>query len=99
MEAGLESVRAVIGNPETSGLSDTTLRDVLWEYYFDIERTIQWAIGIYSTNLHIVQLVHDPQMNKNEDVAQKNVKVSNAPYIYLHHSLLRKNARTMSRVC
>ncbi|KAF8351200.1 hypothetical protein F5887DRAFT_196901 [Amanita rubescens] len=44
MEAGLESVRAVIGNLDTSGLSDTTLRDVLWEYYFDIGRTIQWAI-------------------------------------------------------
>lgn len=48
MQAGLESVKAVIGNEETSGLSDGTLRDALWEYYFDIERTIQWAIGIYS---------------------------------------------------
>lgn len=45
MDAGLESVRAIIGNLETSGLSDATLKDVLWEYYFDIGRTIQWAIG------------------------------------------------------
>lgn len=49
MHAGLEAVKTVIGNEETSGLSDGSLRDALWEYYFDVERTIQWAIGTDST--------------------------------------------------
>ncbi|KAF8631149.1 hypothetical protein AX15_002495 [Amanita polypyramis BW_CC] len=44
MEAGLEEVRNVIGDDQVSGLSDATLKDALWEYYFDVSRTIQWAI-------------------------------------------------------
>lgn len=38
-------VRAVVGDEEVSGLSDQTLKDCLWEFFFDVERTIQWAVG------------------------------------------------------
>ncbi|KAJ7774209.1 hypothetical protein DFH07DRAFT_912701 [Mycena maculata] len=40
---GLDRVREVIGGPDHSGLSDTDIKDVLWDYHFDIEETIQWA--------------------------------------------------------
>ncbi|KAF8639999.1 hypothetical protein AX17_001245 [Amanita inopinata Kibby_2008] len=44
LDAALEDVRAVIGDENVSGLSDNTIKDMLWEYYFDIGRTVQWAI-------------------------------------------------------
>lgn len=43
---GLEQVRLIIGNEVTSELSDNSIKDALWEYYFDIERTVQWALGL-----------------------------------------------------
>jgi hypothetical protein len=46
MNDGLEQVRLVIGNEVTSELSDDSIKDALWEYYFDIERTVQWALGL-----------------------------------------------------
>lgn len=45
MEESLAHVRSVVGDSITSGLSDNTIRDVLWEYYFDVEKTVQWALG------------------------------------------------------
>ncbi|KAK2466434.1 hypothetical protein APHAL10511_002076 [Amanita phalloides] len=44
MDAGLDAVRTVIGDEATSGLSDASLKDALWEYYFDVDKTIQWAL-------------------------------------------------------
>ncbi|RDB20476.1 HBS1-like protein [Hypsizygus marmoreus] len=41
---GLEHVRAVLGGEEVSGLSDKDIKDALWEYFFDQEQTIQWAL-------------------------------------------------------
>ena len=41
----LQQVRAILGDEDASGLSDQTLRDCLWEYFFDVEKTIQWAVG------------------------------------------------------
>ncbi|KAM6495637.1 hypothetical protein JOM56_008343 [Amanita muscaria] len=76
MESGMEQVRAVIGDEQVSGLSDATLRDVMWEYYFDIGRTIQWAIGTYTSIHAAVQPFHEFQMNKKEDVQCRNVKDS-----------------------
>jgi len=35
----------VIGGGDVSLLPDNTIKDVLWEYYFDVEKTIQWAVG------------------------------------------------------
>ncbi|PPR03834.1 hypothetical protein CVT26_000832 [Gymnopilus dilepis] len=43
MNDGLDQVRLVVGDEAQSGLSDNAVRDALWEYYFDVERTIQWA--------------------------------------------------------
>lgn len=45
MNDGLEQVRLVIGDQDMSEISDNTIKDVLWDYFFDIEKTIQWAIG------------------------------------------------------
>ncbi|KDR83448.1 hypothetical protein GALMADRAFT_150559 [Galerina marginata CBS 339.88] len=44
MNDGLEQVKLVIGGEEQSGFSDSSIRDALWEYYFDIQKTIEWAL-------------------------------------------------------
>ena len=46
MDDGLEQVRLVIGNGIVTELSDNSIKDALWEFYFDIERTVQWALGL-----------------------------------------------------
>ena len=43
---GLDQVREIVGGPDVSGLSDEQIKDVLWDYEFDIEETTQWAIGV-----------------------------------------------------
>lgn len=47
MNDGLEQVRIIIGDDETSGISDNAIKDVLWENYFDIEQTTEWALGAW----------------------------------------------------
>ncbi|KAF8803783.1 hypothetical protein BYT27DRAFT_7108972 [Phlegmacium glaucopus] len=44
MNDGLEQVRLVIGDEVVSELSDDSIKDALWEYYFHIEKTVQWAL-------------------------------------------------------
>lgn len=41
----LERVRAIIGNAEASGISDTELKDCLWHEYNDVNRAVDWALG------------------------------------------------------
>lgn len=45
MNYGLEQVRLIVGNAEVSGLSDNSIKDILWDSYFDIEKTVNWALG------------------------------------------------------
>ncbi|KIM45904.1 hypothetical protein M413DRAFT_23715 [Hebeloma cylindrosporum] len=44
MNDGLEQVRLIIGGEDVSELSDNSIKDALWEYYFDVEKTIQWSL-------------------------------------------------------
>lgn len=43
---GIEQVRLVIGDEVTSELSDNAIKEALWEYFFSVENTIQWALGL-----------------------------------------------------
>ncbi|KIY45914.1 hypothetical protein FISHEDRAFT_48274 [Fistulina hepatica ATCC 64428] len=43
MEKALDHVRQIIGDEATSGLSDNVIRDVLWDEYFDVEKTLDWC--------------------------------------------------------
>ena len=45
MEDGLIQVREVVGPEEQSGLADNKIKDALWEFYFDIDKTIRWCMG------------------------------------------------------
>lgn len=42
---GLEQVCKIIGGEDISGLSDNSIKEMLWEYYFNVEKTVQWALG------------------------------------------------------
>ncbi|KAF8211450.1 hypothetical protein K438DRAFT_1958558 [Mycena galopus ATCC 62051] len=41
---GLERIREIVGGPESSGLSDATIKDIIWECEFDFEETLQWVL-------------------------------------------------------
>ncbi|KAG5644567.1 hypothetical protein DXG03_008141 [Asterophora parasitica] len=43
-----EQIRNVLGDEGVSGLSDKDIKDALWEFFFDEEKAIQWAVGQHS---------------------------------------------------
>lgn len=51
MNDGLEQVRLIIGGEDVSELSDNSIKDALWEYYFDVEKTVQWSLGSWYLNV------------------------------------------------
>ncbi|KAF9224315.1 hypothetical protein BS17DRAFT_752266 [Gyrodon lividus] len=40
MESGFEHLRAVLGDEAISGLDDAIIKDTLWQFYFDVEKSI-----------------------------------------------------------
>lgn len=45
MESGVESVQAMLG-PD-SPITETQIRDALWNFYFDIEESVTFLLGAY----------------------------------------------------
>ncbi|KAG6903305.1 hypothetical protein C0995_013058 [Termitomyces sp. Mi166 len=80
---GLEEVRQVIGDEYVSGFSDNELKDVLWECFFDIEKTIQWALEEQNRR-QIARERKEPDMSKDlPPVPQEPGEGhSNAEYYY-----------------
>ncbi|KAI5807426.1 P-loop containing nucleoside triphosphate hydrolase protein [Peziza echinospora] len=46
MKIALSKVRAVIGS-EIPGLSDKKIEDTLWDYYYDVEKTVNYILNTY----------------------------------------------------
>ncbi len=46
MEAAFEQLISVLGDSNTTGLSDKEVKAALWEAYFNVEETIEWALGV-----------------------------------------------------
>ena len=42
---GLEQVRNVLGDQEHSGVSDQAIKDALWEFYFDVDKSVVLLLG------------------------------------------------------
>ncbi|KAG6833838.1 hypothetical protein H0H87_011772 [Tephrocybe sp. NHM501043] len=66
---GLEEVREVLGDNNISGLSDQDIKDALWEFFFDAEKTIQWAIEEQSRR----QMARDRKASIHPDVYDINL--------------------------
>jgi len=45
MNEALEQVRAIVGESIIHELSERTVREALWELYFDVDQTVDWALG------------------------------------------------------
>lgn len=45
MNVSLDRVREVVGPEHESGFTDADIREALWEYYFDVDQTIDWVFG------------------------------------------------------
>lgn len=48
MNSVREHVRAVIGAPKPSGISDKEIDDASWEFYFDLDQTMDHILGVYA---------------------------------------------------
>ena len=48
---GLEQVRNILGDQEQSGCSDQAIKDALWEFFFDVDKSVVWLLGT-SYRLH-----------------------------------------------
>ncbi|KIJ19883.1 hypothetical protein PAXINDRAFT_166094 [Paxillus involutus ATCC 200175] len=42
MESAYEHIRAILGDEAVSGLDEGFIKDTLWQFYFDIEKSISW---------------------------------------------------------
>ena len=42
---GLEQVRNILGDQEHSGCSDQAIKDALWEFFFDVDKSVVWLLG------------------------------------------------------
>lgn len=42
---GLEQVRNILGDQEQSGCTDQAVRDALWEFFFDVDKSVVWLLG------------------------------------------------------
>lgn len=45
----LEEIRNVIGEEEISGIPDNEIKDTIWYYHFDLQHSMQWCLGAYSS--------------------------------------------------
>ena len=43
---GLERVRIAIGSPEQSGFSDQEVKDALYYYQYDVDKSVDYLIGM-----------------------------------------------------
>ncbi|KAJ2933462.1 hypothetical protein H1R20_g3628, partial [Candolleomyces eurysporus] len=49
MNQAFDQVQAVIGDSVISELSERAVREALWEFYFDVDQTVEWALGKYAS--------------------------------------------------
>ena len=42
-----DHVRAVIGGAKKSGITDKEIDDASWEYYFDLDQTMDHILGLH----------------------------------------------------
>ena len=45
LDVALAQARSIIGPEESCGISDVQIKDAAWEYYFDVEKTVEWLLG------------------------------------------------------
>lgn len=45
MESGLQHVRSLLGSSDESGISDKEVKDSLWYYFFDADKTVEWLLA------------------------------------------------------
>jgi len=48
MNSVRDHIRAVIGPPRQSGITNKEIDDASWEYYFDLDQTMDYIIGVYA---------------------------------------------------
>ncbi|KAF8528930.1 P-loop containing nucleoside triphosphate hydrolase protein [Hysterangium stoloniferum] len=45
LDTAVAQVRSIFGSEDTSGISNAQIRDAAWEFYFDVEQTVDWLLA------------------------------------------------------
>jgi elongation factor 1 alpha-like protein len=73
MNSVREHVRAVIGPPKASGISDKEIDDVSWEYYFDLDQTMDHILGTFISCLLFYLTLSHPEMQGKRNAAKERI--------------------------
>ena len=74
-----DHVRAVIGGVKRSGITDKEINDASWEYYFDLDQTMDHILGSPVAHESRSQFSYRSQRFKGSGTPQRRDKV-----MYLH---------------
>ena len=44
MDSGFDHVRSILGDADASSVTDHQIKESLWHYYFDGEKTVAWLL-------------------------------------------------------
>jgi elongation factor 1 alpha-like protein len=48
LQSAAASIREVLGPEETSMITDKEIRDTAWEYFFEVEDSVNYLLGVSS---------------------------------------------------
>ena len=71
MNSVREHIRAVIGNPKKSGIADKEIDDAAWEYYFDLDQTMDYILGLLSPYLILGRLTFSTDVQAKRNAAKE----------------------------
>ncbi|KIJ56595.1 hypothetical protein M422DRAFT_22749 [Sphaerobolus stellatus SS14] len=78
LETAIAQVRSIVGSESSSGISDKEIRDATWEYYFDVDKTVDWLLEEQNKRAAIRERKAAKEREKMERKAAK-ATLSQAP--------------------
>jgi len=70
MEAKVTEVLEFLGDKH--GIKESEIRETLWYYYFDVEQTFSWLLGLSINSVLLISLdTHADQKVFTKDAARK----------------------------
>lgn len=87
MSVSLERVRAIVGVEQDCGIGDAAIREALWEYYFDIDQTVDWVFGAqtFSRPLSTLLIFATEEQARQHEARERQGEPPSIPFF---HSVL-----------
>ena len=74
---GMEQVRNVLGDQDRSGFSDQAIKDALWEFFFDVDKSVVYLLGAPVASIQVASADGPIAQRRNKNKRQpRNERVS-----------------------